>query len=254
MELGKPLLNSFFRNVLLKASILAWMALAFSPPSYAFEEKNNPQLAHSQETVVLIHGLIRTTFSMIFLKHFLEKQGYHVYNYGYPSTRYTIKQHSITLNKFIEKQIRDNPTQTIHFVTHSLGGIILRDALARRNKNQLRNIGHIVMLAPPNQGSFYAKLTTEALPILDSLIKPLPELSEAPKSYIRQLPPPNVKLAIIAGRYDAKVPPAYARLEGVKDFAIVNAAHTFIMNNSTARQLIKEYLQSGSFDAVKHES
>lgn len=205
----------------------------------------NPTERH--EIIVLIHGLIRTTFSMHSLKSYLEKQGYQVYSYSYPSSKFTIKQHGIYLNQFISRLLKDNPGVRVDFVTHSLGGIITREALSKLTPKQLKNIGCLIMLAPPNHGSQLAKLSTKMFPIFTSSIKPLAELSSDESSYVHRVPVPNIKIGVIAGRYDSKVPPAYARLDGQADYEIVNSTHTFIMDNSQTKKLIMNFLEKGKF-------
>lgn len=208
---------------------------------------------HNREIVVLIHGLMRTSLSMWPLKIYLKKQGYEVYSYSYPSAKYGIQEHGMYLNHFIKNLLVKNPGVKINFVTHSLGGIIVREAVSNLSPKQLKNIGSLIMLAPPNQGSKLAKLSTEMFPKFTSPIKPLSELSSDKTSYVHHVPVPNIKIGIIAGRYDAKVPPESARLEGQNDLVIVNSNHTFIMNNSKTRQLIMSFLKKGTFTPVAEQ-
>ncbi len=207
--------------------------------------------AHQRELIVLIHGLMRTSMSMSLLKSYLEHQGYQVYSYSYPSAKYTIKDHGIYLKEYIVRLIENNPGVKIHFITHSLGGIISREAIAFLTKNQLQHIGYLIMMAPPNQGSFLAKISTRFFPLFTAPIKPLVELSSDKTSYVHHVPVPNIKMGIIAGRYDAKVPPSSAVLNEKIDFAVINSTHTFIMNNFETEKLIMNFLQNGTF-AVQH--
>ncbi|HHF7367473.1 TPA: esterase/lipase family protein [Legionella bozemanae] len=204
----------------------------------------------NQEIIVLIHGLMRTSLSMWPLKIYLKRQGYLVYSYSYPSAKYSIQEHGIYLNQFIKNLLEKNPGVKINFITHSLGGIITREALSSFSPKQLKNIGSLIMLAPPNQGSKLAKLSTEIFPMLTSPIKPLVELSSDHTSYVHHVLVPNIKIGIIAGRYDAKVPPEFARLEGQNEPMIVDSNHTFIMNNAKTRQLIMSFLKKGTFAPV----
>lgn len=204
--------------------------------------KRNPEI------IILIHGLMRTTLSMYPLKSYLIKQGYEVYSYSYPSTKYTIKQHGIYLRNYIADLSVKNPRVKINFITHSLGGIITREALSQLSPEQLKNIGSLIMLAPPNQGSYLAKLSTKMFPIITSSIKPLAELSSEQASYVHQVPIPKIKMGIIAGRYDAKVPPASAMLKATTATVVVNSTHTFIMNNPQTKKFIISFLKKGSFE------
>lgn len=199
------------------------------------------------EIIVLIHGLMRSSMSMGPLKLYLERQGYQVYLYNYPSMKYTIHEHGIYLNQFIEHLLVENPGVKVHFVTHSIGGIISREALAKLTPSQLKNIGCLIMLAPPNQGSLLAKWSTKIVPLVTSSIKPLAELSSDKTSYVHRVPVPKIKIGIIAGRFDAKVPPSAAYLKGQTDLIVVNSTHTFIMNNSKTKKLVLNFLEKGTF-------
>jgi predicted alpha/beta hydrolase family esterase len=200
-----------------------------------------------REIIVLVHGLIRSTLSMYPLKSYLERQGYQVYSYSYPSARYTIQQHGASLNQYIKDLLAKNPGVKIDFITHSLGGIITREALAKLSAKQLKNVGCLIMLAPPNQGSKLAKLSTTLFPMFTFPIKPLAELSSDKSSYVHRVPVPNIKIGIIAGRYDAKVPPEFARLAGQEEPVVINSTHTFIMNNAQTKKLITTFLEKGTF-------
>lgn len=212
-------------------------------------EVNNKE-KNKRELVVLIHGLMRTSMSMSLLKSFLEHQGYTVYSYSYPSPKYTIHEHSVHLAQYIGQVLENNPGVKIHFITHSLGGIIVREALAKMPESQLKNIGYLIMMAPPNQGSFLAKVSTKLFPLFTSPIKPLAELSSEESSYVHHVPVPKIKMGIIAGRFDAKVPPSSADLDGKADIVVINSTHTFIMNNFKTQKLILHFLEKGTFDGA----
>jgi len=98
--------------------------------------------------VILLHGLARTSSSMTVLEQKLTEEGYHVINDGYPSRDDTIENlATTTINSALEKC---NGYNDIHFVTHSLGGILVRQYLSQHT---IPNLKHVVMLGPPNQGS-----------------------------------------------------------------------------------------------------
>lgn len=206
-----------------------------------------PQSTSPRDVVVLVHGLLRTSASMYFLRRYLEQQGYVVYSYHYPSAKYGIHEHSRLLRRYVDERIRQHPHSRIHFVTHSMGGIVARDALAQLPPGQLRHINSLIMLAPPNQGSSLAKLTIRIFPVITSLIKPLAELSSDQNAYVHRVPVPKVKTGIIAGYFDAKVPPSFARLPGQAEPVVVYSTHTFIMNNAQTRTLISRFLKNGTF-------
>lgn len=202
---------------------------------------------HSKETVILIHGLLRSSLSMMPLGSFLQSQGYEVYNYKYHSAKYSIHEHGEQLSQYIISQLKDHPCSRIHFVTHSLGGIIVREALPNLSKTQMEHIGYLIMLAPPNQGSSAAKLALKLFPFVSYFIKPLAELSSDQSSYVHKVPVPPVPMGIIAGRYDSKVPPDSARLDGQHSPIVIDSTHTFIMNKSRTKKLILYFLKNGKF-------
>ncbi|MFI4962236.1 MAG: esterase/lipase family protein [Legionellales bacterium] len=204
-------------------------------------------LEHKSQIIVLIHGLMRTSLSMYFLKSYLKAQGYQVYSYSYPSAKYSIQEHGIHLNHFITDLQAKNKGLRIHFITHSLGGIISREAISKLDAHQRQSIGCLIMLAPPNQGSLLAKYSTKIIPIITNVIKPLKELSSDNASYVHRVPVPKIKMGIIVGRYDAKVPPASGRLNAQTELRIVNSTHTFIMNNAETKRLITNFLEKGTF-------
>jgi predicted alpha/beta hydrolase family esterase len=205
------------------------------------------QATPHREIVVLVHGLMRTSMSMGPLKIYLERHGYEAHVYSYPSPRHSIHEHAVRLHQYIEQLMAENPGVKVHFVTHSLGGIISREAVSNLSKKQFKNVGYLVMMAPPNQGSRLAKISTKIMPMISSAIKPLAELSSDQSAYVHHVPIPNIKMGIIAGRFDAKVPPSYARLQGQAEPIVINTTHTFIMNNATAKKLIVTFLDKGTF-------
>ena len=219
--------------------ILFFAAISLTQVSYAS--------AHKKEIVVLIHGLMRTAGSMNSLRVNLEHRGYTVYSYSYPSAKNSIHEHALNLKLFIKKLLLEHPGDTFYFITHSLGGIIARDALASLTVDELKHVGSLIMLAPPNQGSALAKLSLQVFPFIPYFIKPLAELSSEQNSYVHRVPIPKVKMAIIAGQYDAKVPPEFARLKGVDEPMIVKTTHTFIMTNAQTQKLIIYFLEHGTF-------
>lgn len=201
-----------------------------------------------EEVVLLIHGLIRSHKSMHRLGVYLQKRGYETVLYDYPSTEHSISEHGAQLKNYLTALLAQHPSKTFHFVTHSLGGIITREALSHLTEEQLARCEHFIMLAPPNQGSTLTQLFIKWFPFLTLFIKPLAELSASKEAYVHQVSiPSRVKMGIIAGRFDAKTPPAVTHIQGEKDFIVVNAAHTFIMNHPKGRKAILNFLRTASF-------
>lgn len=197
-----------------------------------------------KDYVVLLHGFLRTALSMKRIADSLVDSGYIVINLDYPSREKTIENLADNfLQKVITEQCPDK-TKKIHFVTHSMGGIIVRYFLA---KNELKNLGRVVMLAPPNNGSKVADFLAK-YPYLESLLGPaLPQLQTEDRGLAWQLPPPNYEVGIIAAKFDKKVSTESAKLENMKDFLITPNTHTTITISNKAIQSTINFLNHGKF-------
>lgn len=180
-----------------------------------------------KDYVVLLHGFLRTAKSMRKIEKALSNEGYEVINLDYPWRKETIKKIADNyLKKALQEKCPDK-NRKIHFITHSMGGIIVRYFLAN---NKVKNLGRVVMLAPPNKGSKWADFFS-AVPILGKILGPaLKQLTTNKKSLPNTLPLPNYELCIIAGKYDKKVPIESAKLKNTKSFLVVPRMHTYIMN------------------------
>ena len=232
----------FFRTLIFMATV-AITSSAFGAP----------------ETVILLHGLCRTSRSMDKMERALTEAGYRVQNVDYPSRTAPIqKLADEAIGKAVADCQRDGVTK-IDFVTHSLGGILVRSYLARHS---LPELGRVVMLAPPNRGSEVVdKLGwTFAFKWLNGPAGS--ELGTDTNSVPNQLGPVNYPLGVIAGdrsinsinsllipgRDDGKVSIERTKLAGMSDYIVIHATHPFIMKNREAIRQTIQFLRTGAFD------
>jgi pimeloyl-ACP methyl ester carboxylesterase len=213
-------------------------------------------LAPASQDVVLLHGLGRSARVMRPLALALTAAGYRIHNLEYPSTRATPEAIVEVLHGEISSCCAWSGR--VNFVTHSLGGVMLRAYLA---KHPMPQLGRVVMLAPPNHGSEYVDVAG-GFRLFASVLGPTAaQLGTSPTSLPNRLPGADFEVGVIAGSGsinplgavlidgadDGTVSVASTRLTGMRDWIEVPVSHTFIMRNrEVARQTI-EFLRAGSF-------
>jgi hypothetical protein len=221
--------------------------------------RDAPPAARHEECVILLHGLARTAFSMQRMERMLETNGYAVANVDYPSRDYTIEVLApMAIGDGLDRCKKNADVSTIHFVTHSLGGILVRVYLA---DNTIPNLGRVVMLAPPNQGSIAVDEMVR-IPGFDWLNGPAGyQLGKGAESVPLRLGVPDFDFAVIAGDRtidpitsavlpnpdDGRVSVSDTRLEGMRDFAVVHVSHAMIMQDRQVFRLVRYFLTHGSF-------
>ena len=216
--------------------------------------------AQASECVVLLHGLARTSMSMNRMQHKLEEAGFETANIDYPSRDHSVEELAESaVPAGLESCRARNAVVRIHFVTHSLGGILIRQYLAA---HRIPELGRVVMLGPPNQGSA-AVDQLEDLPGFDWLNGPAGrQLGKGPDSVPLKLGPADFELGVIAGNRtidpitsavldnpdDGRVSVEDTKLEGMADFVVVEHSHAFMMRMQRTIELTKAFLSTGRFD------
>ena len=180
------------------------------------------------KAVFLIHGWGVRATSMEHLAYALTVMGFTVFNYDYPSSRRNIEEHAtVFLDLYRQTVRREHICRKVYFLTHSMGGILLRAAMAKMTEAECRKIEAVVMLGPPNRGSILAHLGKNAL--VRRFNASLADMAPDPDSYVRNIPAPPFlpPVGIIAGRFDGKVALQNTALpEGQPCFrAIVDCTH-----------------------------
>ena len=219
-----------------------------------------PQAAGSpsseEETVVLLHGMGRSRLSMMVLSHRFKGAGYQTANFPYNQAGPSLDQISGKLIEFIKEKVE---TPRYHLVAHSLGNVIIRDAF---RKEYPPGLGRIVMLAPPNHPAHLAKRFKENFLYGWITGDSGQKLSE--EEFYRDLPVPKVEFGVIAGDKgqkisfsepnDGLVAVEGTKLEGMKDFIVLQHAHTFIMNCKDTFEHSKSFIEKGSFQAKAEQT
>jgi len=117
------------------------------------------------DTVVAVHGFLTDWRSMRSIEHVFKNSNYPVLLWGYPSRKKFIEEHACDLVATLQEIARCCPGAPIHFVTHSIGALILRAALNIPCCPEEAKNGKAVLLAPPNQGSTLANRFKNIVPI-----------------------------------------------------------------------------------------
>lgn len=216
------------------------------------------------DSVVLLHGLGRGPWAMKLLEGRLADAGYRVHNLAYPRRADSIEVIVAEVHReFIGCCSRG--TGKVHFVTHSLGGLVLRAYL---DKHRPRNLGRAVLLAPPNAGSEIVD-HFRGWALFGSILGPMaPQLGTGPHDLPARLPILDCEFGVIAGNHwinpvgpillpsphDGTVSVNRTHLAGMKDHLVVPHTHTFIMNSKQVAREIIHFLRHGKFERPGEDS
>jgi len=216
--------------------------------------------ANQKEYVILLHGLARTSKSMENLQTKLVHQNYTVLNFDYNSRYKKIEDIAKDDLKPAIKKFCKNKNLKVNFVTHSLGGIVVRYYLDKYGDNL--NMGRLVMLAPPNKGSEVVDFLRKSK-IIKSIMGPsFTQLSTDTNSFVNTLAQLDCDYGIIAGNKsvnyinsmhiqgidDGKVSIENTRLDNMKNFLVVERTHPFIMKAPEVINQVLYFLKKGSFN------
>lgn len=218
----------------------------------------------ARETVILLHGIIRNHFDMMLLEKRMKKEGYACINIKYPSTKHAIDD----LAEQINEQLCQNESYTgadkVHFVVHSMGGLITRHILA---KHRPHNLGSVIMLGTPNKGSEMADYLDEhkylASPFHFIFGPSARQLRTNHKHFENEII--DFPLGIIAS--DASLNPLgkkifgapndtlvsvdSTKIEGMSDHIIIPCPHALMMYDPRIINQVAFFLKNGQFNHQK---
>lgn len=240
-------------------TMVSWLALSSAKSCGSTDERRTGAATEvDRGSVVLLHGLGRTALCMKRLEWVLKNEGFRVINVSYPSTRLSVQAAADWLDKLLRDRVPDQKLR-IHFVTHSLGGIILRQHLA---DHPVTDVGRVVMLAPPNRGSELAERLKNNF-LFRRLTGPAgQQLGTGTSSLPRTLGPAHFQLGVIAGDRslnplfsawmpgpnDGKVSVQSTCVLGMRDFLVVHHTHTWMMWRQDVINATTRFLLTGRFD------
>lgn len=209
------------------------------------------------EGVVLLHGIFRTSLSMRGLEKFLKKGGYDTLNIGYKSTRHSLEE----IIDWIHPKIQEFAAKhdgKLHFVAYSMGGLVTRAYIA---KYRPENLGRVVMLGTPNQGSEVADRVADWMFYKWSYGPAGQQLVTDQKKFKHLFGDIDYEIGILAGDCsidpissrligkpnDGKVSIDSTKLEGMKDHAVLRVSHTFFPHRRIAWEHTLKFLKEGAF-------
>lgn len=256
-----PTSPSTTRRIRLVVALLALTFAASYEAGVARASKSSRPAADSaapqRDRVVLLHGLGRSERAMRWMGWRLHEAGFDVHNLSYPSREKTVEELADELIERIDACCtRDQ--KPLHFVTHSMGGIMVRAILAKKRPP---NLGRVVMLSPPNQGTEVVDELEQNTLFRWAAGPAAQQLGTGEESVPLRLGPADFELGVITGNQsinpmgsrlipgedDGTVGVESAKLEGMADFLVVDENHTYIVRSKEVAREVLYFLRNGRF-------
>jgi pimeloyl-ACP methyl ester carboxylesterase len=195
--------------------------------------------------VLLVHGLGRTALSMFGLAPALRRAGHHTLFFTYSPTFESLPHILGRLTTKLRTAGRSG--EPIGLVAHSLGGVLLRQALADLPKLRVHRF---VMLGTPNRPPRMAALASRWRPFR-CLTRDCGRFLACPET-IPTIPPPAVPYTLIAGTAgprrawlpfgdepnDGIVAVAETRIHDADEPLLFPVWHSFMMFDARVRQAV----------------
>lgn len=204
----------------------------------------------THDLVIATHGFLSNGKSLDPIADSLTSAGYETLVWDYPSLRGSILSHASRLTTVIQQALGRPDIGRIHFVTHSMGGIITRAAIAQSRMETIakKRCGRLLMMAPPNRGSWLTRLP---LGPFANRFPQLAELSENESSLVNQLPRPHrIDVGVIAAEKDWIVSQSATHLDGQSDHVVIPTSHQRLVQHPLAIEMTLRFLEEGRLQAV----
>jgi pimeloyl-ACP methyl ester carboxylesterase len=212
----------------------------------------------TQDGVVLLHGISRTARSFRKMQTALEGACFATLNLDYASRRKALEALAEDIHPSIQR-LAEDIDGSVHFVCHSMGGLLARIYIARYRPKRL---GRVLMLGTPNSGSEIADRLRHFRPYRAFFGPAGQQLGTQRNEAINALfPPIDYPVGIIAGSrsiypitsaflpkpHDGRVSVANTRLDGMADHIVIRTSHPWLVRNSATIEQTIAFLMDGKF-------
>ncbi len=217
------------------------------------------------DVVVLLHGIGHSLWNMALMEKRLRREGYKTVNLSYPSRKHNIEALSVWLNDRLQSEDVWSCSGRVHFVTHSMGGLVTQHYLDTNKEGfPSGKLGRVVMLGPPHRGSEVADFLHK-VPLYRWVFGPAgQELTTSVRAKVKITP--WYELGVIAGTKnwmyplgvltmkgvnDGCVSVESTKIDGMKEHITLPLLHGFMGWNKTAQSQTANFLKTGGFNHVR---
>lgn len=220
-----------------------------------------PEKTKTDDVVVLLHGIGHSRLNMAMAERAMRRAGFSVLNLSYPSRTRNIDAITDFLHERLSEKNLWQGEGRVHFVTHSMGGLVTSYYLEKyKSEIPQDRLGRVVMIAPPIGGSEVADFLKNFLPYKWMFGPAGQELATAMRMADRTAPyydlgiiagskkwPYIIANFIMPGEHDGRVALVNTKLEGMKDHMVVPATHSFISWKPSTHEQAVYFILNGSF-------
>jgi len=201
---------------------------------------------------VLVHGLWMHGIAMEYQRRHLLRAGFDAVSYSYPSVRNSLAENADDLARFA----RDLEASCLHWVGHSLGGIVILCALAHAPLPP----GRVVLAGTPYRGS-------RAAEILEQHVLGAQLLGRSVRDWLAAPKPADFggrEIGVIAGSAgvglgrvvapalpqpnDGAVAVEETDVPGARDKIVLPVTHTGMLASRTVARQTAAFLRTGHFE------